>query len=278
METTKKLTVSIIGFGKLGKAFYRIFKEKKYTINSVFSKSEYDIPEYLKGFDGNKNALGELVFITVPDAEILNVAQDLARDYANFDKKHIIHCSGTYSSDLLIELQNKGAKIASYHPMQAITETTSTFANTTFDAEGDEKTLEILEQISDDLGANFIRIEKEAKIYLHTASVIASNYLVVLMNLALKAANLGEIKKDTIENALILLMQSSLDNIKRNGTDNALTGPVARGDVPTIKKHVDGLKNEDILLKAYKLLGEEAATLSNADSEKISEILKVLKS
>ncbi len=277
MDPNKKISISIIGFGRLGKALYKVFKEKGYTVKTIHSRSNHIIPEFSDKWPQNNNELGDLIVIAVPDGEISGIVQQLAERYGNLSGKHIVHCSGTFGSDLLLPLQDKGADIAVFHPMQAVTDKTKSFENTTFDAEGGLETLIALKEISEDFGSHFMEIPKEAKIYLHAASVMASNYAVALMNLAVKMAAKGGIEPHEIENALISLMQSSLNNMKNNGIENALTGPIARGDIATIQLHLDGIKDDTELTKIYKLLGLESLGLSKADKQVLSKIKELLK-
>lgn len=276
MHEITKPSVTIIGLGRVGQALYKTLPKIGYQMSSVFSKSVHKVPFFVEGFPAKNYHLGELIFLTVPDDTLEIIIRKLADNFDDFKGKSIVHCSGTLSSDILSPLKEKGASIASFHPLQSISEFTSSFNSTWFDVEGDKCVIHILEEIANKLGANALKVKKEAKPYLHAAAVVASNYVVTLMKIAEEIAEIGGIDKDKIVSALIPLMQSSLNNLEAKGVENALTGPIARGDVHTVKTHLEILENHSHLLELYKVLGLETTKISSAPKAQITAIKKLL--
>lgn len=238
-----KPTISIIGNGRVGKALALSFENSGYSIAHRYGKGD-DITD-----------LTEIVFITTPDSEISKVVSTLISTIDHFDQTLIVHCSGTIPSSALIELKKIGADIACFHPLQAITSKTDSFDGIYFDIEGDEKSISILEKMADDLGAKSIKIDPKGKELLHLSAVIASNYLVTLTDIALQVSGSTNIPQRTLIDALLPLMNSSLQNLKELNPPDALTGPIARGDVQTVQKHITLLEKEEELLNVYKKLG-----------------------
>ncbi len=271
-----KPTVTIIGFGRVGQAFYRTLPKAGYQVVSVFSKSPHNISVFETGFPTKKDQLGELILLTVPDDEIEAISTKLSDAFSSFEGKKIVHCSGTISSDILIALKEKKAAIASFHPIQAISIDTDSFDSTWFDVEGDEEAIEYFASLCKELGANILPISKSAKPYLHVAAVVASNYLVTLMKIAEEIAEIGGIDKAQTMSAMLPLMQSAINNIEANGTQNSLTGPISRGDVKTVQNHIDILQKQEQLLALYKALGLATVDLSKAPDESLQEIKKLL--
>ncbi len=272
----EKPTVTIIGFGRVGQAFYRALPKAGYQVVSVFSKSPHNISVFETGFPAKKEQLGELILLTVPDDEIEVVSTKLCDAFNTFEGKKIVHCSGTISSDILLKLKKKKGAIASFHPIQAITVDTNTFESTWFDVEGDDDVINFLGKLVKDIVANILPITKSAKPYLHAAAVVASNYLVTLMKIAEEIAEIGGVDKAQTMSAMLPLMQSALSNIEAKGTQYSLTGPIARGDVKTVKNHLDILHNHDQLLGIYKALGLATSELSKAPEKNVMEIKKLL--
>src|SRR5690554_6452576 len=276
MHEITKPSVTIIGLGKVGNALYKTLPKVGYKMTSVFSKSMHQIPFFVEGFPSKNHHLGELIFLTVPDDKLESIIHSLDDNFDDLSDKNIVHCSGTLSSGILLPLKEKGANVASFHPIQAISESTDSFNSTWFDIEGDEEVMNILGKLANELETNILKVQKEAKPYLHAAAVVASNYVVTLMKVAEEIAEIGGINKENIISALIPLMQSSLNNMEAKGVKNSLTGPIARGDIDTVKTHLEILENHGHLLELYKVLGLETTKISSASNSQIVAIKKLL--
>ncbi|MGN8226605.1 Rossmann-like and DUF2520 domain-containing protein [Gracilimonas sp. BCB1] len=283
----KKPRITIIGLGNVGSALLNVLTKSGYEVLSVFNRSEIDpdlIKKYpdtyfSKGLPNNENKLGELIFLTVSDDAIESVATQLSERYTDLNGRNVVHCSGVHASGVLAPLSKSGASIASFHPMKAITPKTYTFENTWFDVEGDEAAMLSLEKLTDSIKAHMFRVEPKAKPLLHASAVVASNYLVVLAELVSKISALGNVPEETALKAITPLMENTLRNVKELGVTEALTGPIARGDLKTVKQHVESLKNVPELLSLYKTLGIEAVKISirkNGETASLEEIRKLL--
>lgn len=284
-------SATIIGTGSLGSALAKALFENNYTITSLFNrrlrKAESIAREvrarYFSEFPESSSQLGSLIFLTVQDSEIEHTVNNLCRIAGSFSGHTIVHCSGSKEASLLEPLQNKGARIAAFHPLQTFTSASGTrdFQNIFFDVEADDVTFSRLRDVADSLGGQTIRITAAAKPYLHAAAVMSSNYLVTLLDISGKIAALGGIDKEQAMEALIPLVRTTLQNIESAGTAKALTGPIKRGDVETVKLHLELLKRDESLLRAYKKLGLETLQVSEKYSSlgghKRSEMYRLLK-
>ena len=234
-------SISIIGLGRLGSALKKNLERVGYQV-SGFGRADQ-----LKD-------LGQLIFITTSDSEIEQVVSELV--VAGVDKKTIVHCSGLVPVTVLNPLSKKGALTGSFHPNQAITENTQDFGRTVFDIVGGEDVFSMLEKIAKSLNAEVISITEEQKQYLHIAAVMASNYQVTLMHLARKTGEEGGLDSKLVQKTMLPLMKSVLGNLQAFTPAQALTGPIARGDVETLQQHVKLLKNNKSLLNIYAELGK----------------------
>jgi predicted short-subunit dehydrogenase-like oxidoreductase (DUF2520 family) len=150
---------------------------------------------------------------------------------------------------------------------------------TWFDIEGDNEALSALEGLAKDLEAKTFRVKAEAKPLLHASAVVASNYLVVLGDMVARISAEANIPESTALKALKPLMENTLDNITGLGVTEALTGPIARGDVETVKQHLQSLNNVPEILFLYKTLGVEAVKIAirkSGDSQSLQEIKQLL--
>lgn len=277
--------ITIIGLGQVGTALMRALIEKGYHIKSVFNRTqlspslhkELGDAEFHLGLPKREDSVGEIVFLTVSDDALKDVALGLATNLKSLKEKTVVHCSGTYSSQVLSNLKEKEAWIASFHPMKAITRTTQTFDGTWFDMDGDKDALAQLEVVAQHLGAKTFRVEPEAKPLLHASAVVASNYLVVLADMVSKMAKQAGIDEETAIKAITPLMDNTLENIRQMGVKDALTGPIARGDVNTIAKHLKTLDSMPEILSLYKILGKEAVQIAEQKAGKTESLVAIKK-
>lgn len=235
--------ISIIGPGRLGNALKSALSKAGYEVARVFGKDE--------SFSG----FGDLIFITTPDSEIRKVASQIVASEQNLNEKVIVHCSGVLASSVLDELRREGANIACFHPLMAVSPETESFQNIYFDIEGDETVIPLLEELAKTIGAKSIRVSPKEKELLHVSAVLASNYLVTLADLSLRISASANIPERTLMDAFLPLMNSSLGNLSKLSPTEALTGPIARGDIQTVQKHLKLLENKPELLEIYKKLG-----------------------
>jgi len=283
----KKPSVTIIGLGKVGTALFNILSSNNYRVTSVIQKgsiseslkTNYPDTFFIDKIPDSLDDYGDLILITVPDAVIEDVVKEIDMALDSLNNKTVAHCSGTYSSDLLKPLSSKGAIKGTFHPNRSITESTENFQNTWFDVEGDKNAIQTFKQIADSLDAKIIEIEAHQKPYLHASAVIASNYLVVLANLMTRVSGKAGLNEEVSLKTLIPLMRNTLDNIEQKGVSAALTGPIARGDVNTVRDHLDLLSPEPDLKDLYKNLGRDAlnvSSLKESDYESYQELIEIL--
>lgn len=103
---------------------------------------------------------------------------------------------------------------------------------------------------------------------MKAAAVLASNYLLTLINESFDLLETAGLNSDRIKKEVIELSRGTLNNIEELGTEEALTGPIARGDINTIKKHQQSIKQySPEELELYQLLGRYTLKLVSKDDE-----------
>lgn len=285
-------SISVIGIGALGQALVRALHEQSYAIHSVFNRNpsiaevmddELDA-SFSGAFPEEVHQLGDIIFICVSDDAITGVAERLAEKQWDFSGKTVAHCSGNEPSDLLDSLKESGAHTAAFHPLQTFNRnsTPDVFDDIYISLEGDEQAVQLLEKIVKRLDAHPLRLTPKAKSYLHAAAVMASNYLITLLNLSGEIADLGGINEHEARKALQTLVKTTVENGSSANLSEVLSGPVARGDTQTIARHLELLEQNHRLKALYQQLGEETVRIAREKGTipkgDIQQMIKLFKS
>lgn len=204
-----------------------------------------------------------LIMLSTPDDQIELLAEQLSKKKANFEEKVFGHFSGSLSSEVLSPLQKKGARIFSLHPAQSFSDPAVALQNlpkTVFTAEGSRGYEEVMSELFQGFPNRILKIDSSAKVSYHTAMVMLSNYLVTLYALSQEMLQ-GTGLSDGEATALLLpLLDSTVHNLRDKGL-RALTGPLERGDLKTIEKHLLALEDQPIVSRLYRQLGMETLRL-----------------
>jgi predicted short-subunit dehydrogenase-like oxidoreductase (DUF2520 family) len=226
---------------------------------------------------------GDLVLLTVSDDAIETVCRDLARERAFLEGAVIVHCSGVLTSDILSSARTgQSCRVASMHPLQTFPTVDAAIGRlrgTYCFCEGDESALPLVEELIGKIGMEAVWIEASAKALYHAAAVMASNYLVGIMDAALAVAEKAGIERSTAWPALEPLVMTTIANVSHMGPAKALTGPIARGDVETVKRHLQSLDLMDrSLASLYRALGRYAVELAVRKGSISSETAEAMQS
>ncbi|HZX11610.1 MAG TPA: Rossmann-like and DUF2520 domain-containing protein [Acidobacteriota bacterium] len=281
--------VAVIGAGRLGTTLGHALLKKGYTITALscrsLSSAEKSTQIIGKGIPvtDNKEATikADIVAITVPDDRIKYVVNELRP--IDLNQKFIFHCSGILSSEILKPLKKSGAVTACIHPIQSFSVKSRNpmlFKDIYFSVEGDKKAQQLANKIIKKLGGTGFSIDPKDKPLYHTACTMASNYLVVLLELAENLLGKAGVKKEIQNRMLLPLVKGTLNNISKNGIPGSLTGPISRGDIKTLKSHLNCLKNHPSFLRIYQDLAQQALEIAKKENrlpqKKITEIKALL--
>lgn len=288
------MRVGIIGAGRVGCAIAIALKEKGYIISGVYSKSA-DSANYLNNMLDLtlSNELietvinSEAIFITTSDKAIRDIADQITCQVGKFDIscKTFFHCSGALNSEEMNVLSQIGASVGSLHPIQTFADKENGWKGLNdicFGFEGSDEAKTYAEEIVKALNSRMLIINKDGKVLYHAAACILSNYMVTLSFMAEGLFEKIGLNSEIGLKAFMPLMEKTLDNIKENGSLNALTGPVSRGDYAVVERHLKELdeKSPD-LSYAYKILGiktvEAAFKKGSLDNEGIRKLNQLFK-
>ncbi|MCK6441020.1 MAG: DUF2520 domain-containing protein [Planctomycetes bacterium] len=229
---------------------------------------------------------GELVFLCVPDRAIASVA----RDAEPFLKgKMVVHCSGAHNAAILQALANEGSMTGVFHPLQSFPASVDTrqapFQNISIGIEADDKVLSgHLEAIARALGSRPLRLpaDPQSRSLYHLAAVLASNALIPLMDAAITAMRVSGMGDErAASEALLPLVRGTLNNLDHVSPGEALTGPIARGDLDTIRSHLIALSAHQELKELYVLamratarIARDASRIEKATYDSIIQLLR----
>ncbi|HEX9971476.1 MAG TPA: DUF2520 domain-containing protein [bacterium] len=253
--TQKGYSVAIIGCGRLGSALAIAMYHKKYRITELIDRSLASAKKLagLVNADAYSDKIhdlktAEIVVIAVPDDAIVPIVSELATwlDETN-DIKFIYHTSGALTSDVFDPLRKYQIAGASVHPIQTFPgsdDDWKRFENCYFGIEGDRRAVELVQSIIKKLGSKSVMIPKEYKSHYHLACTIASNFMVALMAPVTALFQKVTCSEQQVFEILFPLLTTTLANLKNNGLESALSGPIIRGDTGTIERHLKILSEE----------------------------------
>jgi len=281
-----KPSFAIVGCGKVGTALAIFLTRAGYPSAGFASKSlssarhVADIvhSDHFSDVPWDITRHADVVFITTPDSAIKNTCNTISQNTGFADNAVVMHCSGALASSVLSSAKPCGAWIGSMHPLQSFASAdhkTNPFQGISVSLEGEGPAINIAKTIVTDLGGTVVTILTEAKTLYHASAVVASNYLVTLLDLAIRLIEEAGINRQDAFNLLKPLIDGTLSNIKKVGVQKALTGPIARGDIKTVEKHIEeiGFKKPE-LLSLYKMLAFYTIDIAVAGNS-ISESSKI---
>lgn len=217
------------------------------------------------------SSVAGVTVLCVPDGSISSTAGLIAKQCTNLKHKVIIHTSGALSSNELGILKKRGASVGSFHPMQTFPKNRNTQLKDVWIAiEGERRALHAGRELAKILGAHTFAISKEAKVLYHTAGVFAANYLVTLLSAVEQIAKEIDIPRKNLWNIYTPIIEQTLSNVIATSPEEALTGPIARGDLGTVTKHVRALSTKKLnhLVPLYAALGVETARVARKRNKK----------
>jgi predicted short-subunit dehydrogenase-like oxidoreductase (DUF2520 family) len=264
--------IGFIGAGTVGTALAVRLAEKGYPIVAVASCSRSSAQRLAGMIDGcqvySENQAvadaAQLVFITTPDDAIASVVAQI-----NWHPgQSVVHCSGADSLDILEPARCAGCQVGGFHPLQTFANVAYAVENlpgSTFALEAEEPLLSTLEGLAYALDGRWVELGAGDKVIYHVAAVFACNYLVTIVKLATDLwQNFGISSPEAIQ-ALLPLLRGTLNNLNNVGLPHCLTGPISRGDLGTIRKHILALKEAaPSLLPTYRELGLQTIPIAEA--------------
>jgi predicted short-subunit dehydrogenase-like oxidoreductase (DUF2520 family) len=248
-------TLNLVGAGHVGRALGRLFAANGVlAVQDVLTRSRASAEE-ATAFIGAGHACdspahmrpAQVWMLAVGDDAILSTCAALAGS-GQLAGAVVFHCSGAKASSELQAARAAGAFVASVHPVRSFADpeaVAADFAGTFCGIEGDPEALAVLEPAFEAIGARLVRIDPLAKTVYHAAAVFASNYLVTVLDAALRAYVAAGVPPEVGRELARPLASEALANVFRLGPEAALSGPVARGDFATVARQQEAVTRWD---------------------------------
>ncbi len=280
----------VIGPGRLGSTVLAGLLEAQLTVSAVGVHADddtslFDFVPHVRVRDAALEA--DAWWLAVPDDEIYGVAGRLAEALPAIRRSGApqplaIHSSGLGSVHLLKPLYEQGVRVLCLHPLQ------------TFAGEPDagllkgvpcaitaleERDLQLGEELAGRLGMRPFRLADEQKTLYHLSAAVGCNLLVALESEAKRLMDEATGDSRGLDH-LGALIETTMKNLLQGGEPAfALTGPVARGDIGTVRAHLRLLDRESPrLARTYRALSLEALTLAapRLDDEQVATLRQLL--
>ena len=284
----KQYSIGVIGAGRVGTVLAAKFRLAGHTITSVSGRSDATrmrVETMLPGIDilepSEVAARSEILILSVPDDSLIRVAEELAATGTVRPGQVVMHTSGRHGLEALAALTRRAARPIAFHPAMTFTGTdvdldrSCVFGLTAADSEH-----ALAEELVADLGGTAMWVDEANRALYHAALAHGANHLVTLVSQSMDMLRMA----GAADPAAVLrpLLSAALDNSLTYG-DAALTGPVVRGDVTTIRAHVDAFSQAHVdpatvdsyleMARATSNRAEASGRLSAADAGHVRQVL-----
>ncbi len=218
------------------------------------------------------------------DPLVQRLAERFAKQVPESSRPVVLHTTGSRSATLLAPLAALGCSTGTLHPLAAFAPEGPgpSLAGAWCAISGDERALGTAQQLVAALGARAFVLSETAgaAANYHAAAALLSNGTVALTSIALEVAQRAGRDPEVMRLALIGLLRGTLENLERQSPERALTGPVSRGDVATVRRHLNALADKPEALALYRLLSTRMLAMAvrdgRLDAGPASAVLRVL--
>lgn len=203
------------------------------------------------------------IVVAVPDDAIDAAARALLDRGAVRGTHAVLHLSGVLDRGALAPLELTGAALGSFHPLQSVADPRTAparLAGAWAGLEGEPAAVQAGERLAGWLGMRTVRLEAAAKPLYHAAAVILANYTVALAAVAERLAGAAAVPPELAGKIYLPLLAGVVDNLRSSSAATALTGPLRRGDLETVRRHLAALPAD--VRRLYRVLGLEALALA----------------
>ncbi len=284
-KQSAKPHIAIIGAGNLGAALAVALHDAGYVIDQIVSRADSASLQQARRLAGELGAAAssvrqaqlkaDVVWFCVPDAAIAEAAESVA-DSGDWKRIVALHSSGALTSDELDTLQRRGAAIASVHPfMTFVRGSRPSLKGVPFALEGDARAVRAARAIVRALQGESFSIRKVHKAAYHTWGMFSSPLFCALLAASERVAAVAGVGRKAARKRMLPILQQTLTNYRRLGAGESFSGPIARGDVETVKKHLEVLRSVPGERELYITLAAAALReLPAKNREALREVLR----
>jgi predicted short-subunit dehydrogenase-like oxidoreductase (DUF2520 family) len=252
--------IGIIGSGRAGSALGAALASAGHPVTGVSARSQASLdraarllPDVPVLSPAEVTARADVVLVAVPDSAISEVTRSLPLTAAQY----VVHLSGAHG---LAVLQPTVAIPVALHPPMTFIGDQPDLSAITFTATAPERAKPVVERLVKALGADLQWVAEDQRARYHAGLVHGANHLTTLLAQALAVLRDAGVTDPAA--TLRPLLTATLDNTLWSGHD-ALTGPIARGDVETVAAHLAVLRGRTA--STYAELARATVDLATAD-------------
>ena len=267
--TAASPSLQIYGAGRVGLAIANLARDRGLPVAGLWNPRPLR-PERARLAEGfvlvvdppPRPAEADIWLIAVPDDAIAATGERLAASLANGDgpRPHCAeHCAGAHAADVLTPLSRIGVPCGSWHPamtFRGAPDDAEALSRAVIAVEGESGAVQLLTSLTDALGLARIAVAADRKADYHAALVLAANGRVALDAAAARLLREAGLDEETARSVLGPLVERVEENLRSAFPQEALTGPVARGDVGTVRRQIAALADRPELLRLYRSMGE----------------------
>jgi len=283
MAATPK-SITLIGAGNLAQALGPALKAAGYRIEVVAGRNRAESQRRARLLARRLGAkwcsveqvkpTSDVLWLLHTDDALATTAQTLARA-GDWRGKVALHSSGALSSDVLQPLKKAGAHTASLHPMMTFVAGTSLeMSKVPFAVEGDREAIAAAKQIVRRLHAEIFPIRKSAKVLYHALGSFSSPMIVATLVTAERVGRAAGLSLPQTRKVMAAILQQTLKNYMERGPAAAFSGPIKRGDLETVRRHLRALKRVPEAGEIYRALVRSA--LRDLTSVRKKELLRLV--
>jgi len=277
-------TITLIGAGNLAQALGPALRKAGYRVEQVVARNN---PESMRRARALARKVGaaevqldearpaaDVIWLCHTDDALGSTAKLLARN-PGWKGKIVLHASGALTSDVLAPLKRAGAHTASLHPMMSfVAGTAPKMSEIPFAVEGDKKAIAAAKQIVAKLGAEVFQIRKPSKVLYHALGSFSSPLVVATLVTAERVGKAAGLTLPQTRKIMGPILQQTLSNYLQRGPAAAFSGPIKRGDLQTVRRHLKELEKVTLARDVYRALVRSA--LRDLPSKRKKELLGLL--
>jgi predicted short-subunit dehydrogenase-like oxidoreductase (DUF2520 family) len=278
-------SITLIGSGSLAQALGPALQKKGYKIDSVVTRNISEsrrragkLARMVRANVINLQQFGPgapITWLLHTDDALAESARVLAM-HSGWKGKLVFHSSGALTSDVLAPLKRAGAYTASVHPMMTfVPGSTPEISGVPFALEGDRPAVAAAKRIVRNLGGEAFSIASKSKVLYHALGSLSSPMMVATMATAERVGRAAGLSPAQTRKLMRPILEQTIKNYFSKGPAAAFSGPIKRGDLETVRRHLHELQRVQGAAEVYRSLARVA--LVELPSAKKKELLKLLK-
>jgi predicted short-subunit dehydrogenase-like oxidoreductase (DUF2520 family) len=287
-KRVNRTTITLIGAGNLARTLGPALRKAGYRIDAVAARETASSRRRAAMLARSLGARAipleqagpgsDITWICHTDDALAETGRNLARKHG-WQGKIVFHSSGALSSGVLAPLKRAGAYVASLHPMMTFVPGASPrMSEVPFAVEGDRLAVAAARRVAKRLGAEIFSIQKRFKTLYHALGSFSSPLLVATLATAERVGRAAGLSPNQIRRIIGPILHETIKNYLERGPAAAFSGPIKRGDLNTVRRHLRELKRVAGASEVYRALVRSALMdLPSAKKVKLARLVHELK-